>query len=494
MRSRTQGVSGARLRILIALAAVFIAPAVTSSASAATVPSAPFTYCPAVGADTSCALVIYVTDSGVGVTGNPTQGPFDGVEDTLIGVVNQSSHSVSSLPLLAKTTAFGFDGDGLCNIGGAPLGCPFGPTGYEGPGTSFSAISADLHGGTVNFAGGLAPGASTYFSLEESLSTVPPYDIGPAASLRYVALGDSYSAGEGAGAGRYFQWQETRYRCTRTLHGIASRPVDSPRPLPNYTCTSYTVGHDIGCHRAPTAWSFGLALKSADIIDSIENAACTGATIDRNLLYKRKDNEQPQVERLQQLNAAKAVDLVTFTIGGNDVGFADIGQACFVGNGPAYNCRGAQKGVQKKLDKLDLAAPIRKLHEAAPGAVIAYVSYPQVVPDNDAAVTKCRWLDGPERASLRSVVGEINLAEYNAVLKAKSEGINAVFVDISDALSGHEICTDNSHVVPIRITGNHSEQAHPDAIDRSASGGTSGQQDLQNAVYARLISLGVITG
>jgi hypothetical protein len=467
----------------------------TPIATAATaVPTSPFTYCPAVGLDSSCALVIYVTDGGVGVTGDPSQGPYDGVEDTLIGVVNLSSHNVSSLPLAAKTSAFGFDGDGLCNVSGAPFGCPFGSTGYEGPGVSFTAISADQRSGTVNFAGGLAPGASTYLSLEESLSTVPPYDIGPAVSLRYVALGDSYSAGEGAGAGRYFQRQETYYRCTRNLGGIILGPVYSSQPLRGYNCSPFTVGYDVACHRAPTAWSFGLAVKSPEIIDSVENAACTGATISKNLLYQSKDNEQPQVARLKQLNTAKPVDLVTFTIGGNDVGFPDIGRACFVGNGPLYSCRGAEKGVQTKLDKLDLAEPIRKLHQAAPGALIAYVSYPQVVPNNDAAVTKCRWLDGPERASLRSVVGKINLAEYNAVQKAKGEGINAVFVDISDALAGHEICTNDSHVVPIVGNPFNSEQAHPDAIDRSSSGGTSGQQDLANAVYARLIALGVITG
>jgi hypothetical protein len=37
-------------------------------------------------------------------------------------------------------------------------------TTYEGPNTSFSIV--DENHGTVNFTGGLAPGASTYFSLK----------------------------------------------------------------------------------------------------------------------------------------------------------------------------------------------------------------------------------------------------------------------------------------------------------------------------------------
>jgi RHS repeat-associated protein len=77
---------------------------------------------------------------------------------------------VGALALTSSTDLFGFDGDGLCNYGVS--GCPFGPTGYEGPNTSFSDVSADQTGGVVNFPFGLAPGGgSTYFSLEEALST-----------------------------------------------------------------------------------------------------------------------------------------------------------------------------------------------------------------------------------------------------------------------------------------------------------------------------------
>lgn len=499
----TLPIGGLRLsaRKLATASAITVLAACSAMPQAALAdPAPPFSQCPAVGADTSCALLIHVrADGQTGVYGDPSQGPFDGIEDTLIGVQNDSSAAVSNLPLTATTgkALFGFDGDGLCAFG--VTGCPFGPTGYEGPGVSFSGISSDGTSGTVSFSPAIPPGGHAYFSLEEALSTVPPFDLEPGPphrALRYVALGDSYSAGEGAGAGNYFQWQETRYRCTSAANGwpVFSVTRDFSAPVPGWHCTSYTVGHDVGCHRAPTAWSFTLAASAADIEDDVENAACSGATISKNLLDKWKENEQPQVERLRTLNAAKRVDLVTFTIGGNDVGFSDMARACFIGNGPAYTCRGAERGVADKLAKLDLVEPIRRLHAAAPNAVIAYVSYPQVVPDNDAAVTRCRWLDGVERRSVRSVVGELNLAEYNAVQQARREGIDATFVDISDALRGHELCTTDSHVVKIYGNKFNSEQAHPDSVDRSASGGTSGQQDLAKAVYGRLLALGVING
>jgi hypothetical protein len=141
----------------------------------------PFTQCPPVGADTSCAILIVVTDSGISVYTDPSQGPYDQIEDTLIGVQNNSAHTtLNSLPLSSPNPIFGFDGDGICGIDSttnmpfnpAPPGCPFGPTGYEGPGVSFASINSATTSGALNFAGGLAPGASTYFSLELAIQTL----------------------------------------------------------------------------------------------------------------------------------------------------------------------------------------------------------------------------------------------------------------------------------------------------------------------------------
>src|SRR5439155_1768970 len=116
------------------------------------------------------------------VQSDPTQGPLDGIEDTLIGVQNSSSGTIGSLVLSANTDLFGFDGDGLCAQSVRPAGCPFGPTGYEGPGTSFSNINPAKTGGVVNFSPGLAPGQSGYFSLEEALTQGTVFTGGPSVS------------------------------------------------------------------------------------------------------------------------------------------------------------------------------------------------------------------------------------------------------------------------------------------------------------------------
>jgi Fibronectin type III domain len=140
--------------------------------SAEAAPSPPFAECPAIGEDTSCAALIVVNADGSTTSYlDSGQGPVDGSDDVLVGVLNDSPSTVTTLPL-SGPGIFSFDGDGLCTQPGAPSGCPFGPTSYEGPNTSFSIT--DDNDGSVSFPQGLAPGASTYFSLEGAANNVAP--------------------------------------------------------------------------------------------------------------------------------------------------------------------------------------------------------------------------------------------------------------------------------------------------------------------------------
>ncbi len=124
--------------------------------------------CPAVGADTDCGTIITITDTGatVSFTG---QGPYDGIEDTLVGVVNKSSRPVTSLDLTSSLQIFGFEGDGIVAYG-IP-GNPQDSSGYGGPNAYFSNINPALTSGRVNFITPIAAKTGTaYFSLEEAIS------------------------------------------------------------------------------------------------------------------------------------------------------------------------------------------------------------------------------------------------------------------------------------------------------------------------------------
>jgi hypothetical protein len=135
---------------------------------------------PVVGHDSEPGYVITwdgtsATVTHTAIAGVPI-GPYDGSDDTYIAVKNTSpggalSSMTLSAPIVAGNEIFAFDSDGGESTAYLNTHNTYGPTGYEGPGTSFSGISADKTTGTVNFTGGLGAGEEAYFFLETDIAS-----------------------------------------------------------------------------------------------------------------------------------------------------------------------------------------------------------------------------------------------------------------------------------------------------------------------------------
>lgn len=158
-----------RLATLTFLACTFTvllaAPAWADQCSAPTVGAG----AGSVGSDTGglCSVVITVaavdgngnaTSFSVAATGVPA---YDGSEDILVGVQNNATGSLNSLPLTSTQPIFGFDNDGPCTYN---LSDCFGASGYEGPVNSFTVTNTTT--GTVNFSTSIPSGGTTWFALE----------------------------------------------------------------------------------------------------------------------------------------------------------------------------------------------------------------------------------------------------------------------------------------------------------------------------------------
>ena len=177
-------------KALIVCASIGLAsttPGLFPSPAFAAAPTPPFNQCPAVGYNTRCTLLIDVTgtgllilqDPGATLGNDPVPGTYDGVEDTLIGVVNNSSVPVSQLTLSSNSEPlFVFDGDGICQdpnqtSGKFGLHCngtihngnnyfnPHDTTGYGGYNAFFTNISTDFKTGIVHFFNPIPPAAPT---------------------------------------------------------------------------------------------------------------------------------------------------------------------------------------------------------------------------------------------------------------------------------------------------------------------------------------------
>ena len=134
-------------------------------------PTAQNSVCPAIGAvsGTSCNVEIFATGGGSYSTIINNSSPYDGVEDNLVGFINNSGGTITSI-FLSGSNIFGFDSDGLqsfgSTLGGAPDSTSYGGMTSAGQNTSFGIV--DANSGTVFFgASGVANGAWAYFSLEE---------------------------------------------------------------------------------------------------------------------------------------------------------------------------------------------------------------------------------------------------------------------------------------------------------------------------------------
>ncbi len=225
-----------------------------------------------------------------------------------------------------------------------------------------------------------------------------------------VALGDSYSSGE------------------------ANPPFDPAAP---------------GCDRSPNAWP---VLSAALLGRPAVNLACSGAqTKDVVNVYK---GQPAQVDALKAVRPRPRI--VTITIGGNDAGFSTVTGACVVTNCVETGAVAAAKVTILTVLPERLVDTYRAVRKAAPGSKLVVVGYPRLFPRSQAAVTGCPWLDDDERKALNAAGDLLNLTIRISAWRA-----GARYVDVSNTLAGHELCTKESWIFPIGVGTAPQYWAHP---------------------------------
>jgi uncharacterized protein (TIGR03437 family) len=225
-------------------------------------------------------LLVINADGSVTVLTDSTVLPFDydavnnpQAEDTLVGVLNNSQQTATSLPL-SGSGIFGFDivggtESGLCSPGAA--GCQ---TGYEGPGVTFQVT--DSNTGTVLFDPPIRPGEWKYFGLEGAPGavgslTVPLSTSCPTAD---ATVGSAYSSQlMGTGGNPPYSWilsGGSLSPLTLDSSGLVSGTPTDPGPL------TFTVEIDDSANTStlqPCTITVGIdtAITSYDIVQTVHN-------------------------------------------------------------------------------------------------------------------------------------------------------------------------------------------------------------------------------
>jgi hypothetical protein len=148
----------------------------------------------------TCNETIVVAGNGTVTVVMGNTAPYDGSEDQVVGVVNNSVGPITSIPL-SGSGIFGFDGDGICSLqpfisNSQPCNLDAISTNYAGSATGFANISGNT--GSVVFGTPILPGGTGYFSLEEApsvggLVVASPATISKAFGLLAIPAGSSTS-------------------------------------------------------------------------------------------------------------------------------------------------------------------------------------------------------------------------------------------------------------------------------------------------------------
>ena len=238
-----------------------------------------------------------------------------------------------------------------------------------------------------------------------------------ATSGRYVAMGDSYSSGEGA-----WDYEEgTDFDDRDDLWPFNDDEEDHNR-----------------CHRSSNAYSQVLGHDN-DFEGGTSFVACSGSVgSDLDDANHKETDEDPQLDVL-----GPDVSLVTMSLGGNDLGFADVVKDCVInGEGGVGFIDTCQEIHDQRIDEVlpelrdQLVERYRQIKEKAPNARVIIVGYPQLFVDNPSD-SYGNLLFAEDQAWMNE-----KAADLNAMLREAAREAGVEFVDPTEAFRQHGIGSD----------------------------------------------------
>jgi hypothetical protein len=265
----------------------------------------------------------------------------------------------------------------------------------------------------------------------------PSADAAPIAARTWLALGDSYSSGTGI-EGTLYPGPEGKdcRRATGTPPGF-----DAP---------------------APTAWPVRAfdAVRVAGGIGRIDLVACSGA---------RTDDVTAQIKEATLFEGDRRWDIVSFTFGGNNLGFGEVMRDCidiptsWLEFRLERGCDVDEKTLAARVDALlgngdesmfagtvtmpQLLATVAGY--VAPGGDVIVVGYPYLIDDPKVvSIFTCEGIHSDDVELLRGAINRLNQGLRRAVDAANADaarsGITYHYVSAESLFTNHGLCSSDS--------------------------------------------------
>ncbi|MCX5412745.1 MULTISPECIES: SGNH/GDSL hydrolase family protein [Streptomyces] len=231
----------------------------------------------------------------------------------------------------------------------------------------------------------------------------------------YVALGDSYAAGTGLS-------QQTDAECMRSKGSYPAWIAETYKP------------------------------------SVFKDATCSGATT--RSLWNHEGSSAPQVDAL-----TRDTDLVTVTLGGNDLGFSDVITRCVLAGLTTREgtpCRDtAAKEVDAGFARLNTRLPdmLADIERRSPQARVVVVGYPNPFPADGSTCGSSVPLAEGDVTWLHQTTNRLNLMLELVALTEQAE-----FVDTSSVFRGHDMCRPSSGQWINPLLPQTPGSAHPNAV------------------------------
>lgn len=201
-----------------------------------------------------------------------------------------------------------------------------------------------------------------------------------------VAMGDSFSSGEGAGdytrvSDQYGDDPTSKNSCRRNSHAWARQIVLDGTPS-NESLGSLTDRRsvDVDFHH--------IACAGAQTHNVMATRTMDGQPAPRNATGNLpQDTSNGELTQLDQGFLDENTTLVVLTIGGNDAGWANVFAECAINSclNPGFTLPGDDRPMAESVpDRLrnkikpDVARVVREIRERAPSAWIVLAGYPQI--------------------------------------------------------------------------------------------------------------------
>ncbi len=253
--------------------------------------------------------------------------------------------------------------------------------------------------------------------------------------LDYLALGDSFSSGEGETQDSYYlQGTNIEYeKCHISIRSypylIANLSTINPEYMKSVSCSGATTDDIIGDDIYYSGQGRRLGKGNLNLSD------------DDSTFAKSEAESSFLPGRIHQESFVKEYQpkVITIGIGGNDVGFMDKLKDC-VGTDICSWASSAEDKEQTAIEIKNLYNTLvhtyQEIHDASPNSKVYAIGYPTVIEENGTCnLLIGKLLDSSERRFMNEGVMYIN-----KIVEAAARQVGIGYIDVQNSFGNHGLC------------------------------------------------------